>query len=66
MTADQLRDIIESLGITHAGAARTLGVAVRTMRYWLAGEREIPTAAVILLRLLDRNKVTFRDVTDAK
>jgi transcriptional regulator with XRE-family HTH domain len=66
MTSEQLRSTIESLGITQAGAARLLGVAARTMRYWLAGKREIPTASAILLRLLDRNRVTFRDVTDAK
>jgi transcriptional regulator with XRE-family HTH domain len=42
MTPAQLRDIIERGGITQARAAELAGVAPRTMRQYLAGDRAIP------------------------
>jgi DNA-binding transcriptional regulator YiaG len=50
MTANQLRSALKRLALTQVAAAVRLGVAPRTMRYWVAGERRIPEAVAILLR----------------
>jgi plasmid maintenance system antidote protein VapI len=51
MTARQLRTVLKRLSLSQVAAAAQLGVAPRTMRYWVAGERRIPEAVAILLRL---------------
>ena len=51
MSAKQLRAAIKRLDLSQVAAASRLGVAPRTMRYWIAGERRIPEAVTILLRL---------------
>ena len=56
MTARQLRTALKSLGLSQVGAAARLGVAPRTMRYWIAGERRIPEPAAILLRTWVKDK----------
>lgn len=50
MTHRQLRTALKHLGFSQLEAARQLGVAPRTMRYWVAGERRIPESVAILLR----------------
>ena len=50
MTAKQLRSALKGLGLTQVAAAARLGIAPRTMRYWVAGERRIPEPVAILLR----------------
>src|SRR3989442_794825 len=50
MTATQLRAALKRLGLSQVAAAARLGVAPRTMRYWVAGERRIPGPGAILLR----------------
>ena len=50
MTATQLRAALKRLGLSQVAAAARLGVAPRTMRYWVAGERRIPEPVAILLR----------------
>ena len=50
MTARQLRTALKRLGLSQVAAAARLGVAPRTMRYWVAGERRIPEPVAILLR----------------
>jgi DNA-binding transcriptional regulator YiaG len=54
MTAPQLRSTLKRLGLSQVAAAAQLGVAPRTMRYWVAGERRIPEAVALLLRLWAR------------
>jgi transcriptional regulator with XRE-family HTH domain len=49
MAPEHLRDIIERAGITQARAAELAGVAERTMRQYLAGDREMPLSASGLL-----------------
>ena len=56
MTANQLRTALKRLGLSQVAAAARLGIAPRTMRYWVAGERRIPEAAAILLRTWVREK----------
>ncbi len=51
ITARQLRSTLKRLGLSQVAAAARLGVAPRTMRYWVAGERRIPEAVALLLRL---------------
>jgi transcriptional regulator with XRE-family HTH domain len=50
MTHRQLRTALKRLGWSHLEGARRLGVAPRTMRYWVAGERRIPESVALLLR----------------
>lgn len=50
MTPSQLRAIRSDLGLSTEGLARLLRVkSGRTIRYWEAGEREIPGPVVVLL-----------------
>lgn len=42
MEADELREALDELGISQREAARRLRVTDRAVRYWVAGEREIP------------------------
>ncbi len=56
MTATQLRAALKRLGLSQVAAAARLGVAPRTMRYWVAGERRIPEPVSILLRTWIREK----------
>jgi len=56
MTATQLRAALKRLGLSQVAAAARLGVAPRTMRYWVAGERRIPEPVAILLRTWIRGK----------
>jgi DNA-binding transcriptional regulator YiaG len=46
MTPVELRAALESLNLTHQQLARLLGYDERTMRYWLAGDRGIPSAVL--------------------
>lgn len=55
MTAQQLRAALKRLELSQVAAAARLGVAPRTMRYWVAGERRIPEAVVIVLRIWMRH-----------
>jgi transcriptional regulator with XRE-family HTH domain len=50
MTQRQLRAALKRLGWSQLEGARRLGVAPRTMRYWVAGERRIPESVALLLR----------------
>lgn len=49
MSPAELRDLIERAGITQARAAALAGVAERTMRQYLAGDRAMPLSASGLL-----------------
>jgi DNA-binding transcriptional regulator YiaG len=49
MTPTRLRAALKRLGLTQVAAAHALGVAPRTVRQWLAGDRRIPEPAARLL-----------------
>ena len=66
MISVELHAALESLNLTHQQLARLLGYDERTMRYWLAGDRAIPSAVAILVRLLLSGKISFCDVDKAK
>lgn len=55
MTPAQLRDALARLGLSQTGAARLMGVDARTVRYWAAGEREIPAPVEKLLECWEKN-----------
>jgi hypothetical protein len=52
MTSAELRAILDQLHITQRAAARLLGHHRRSMEKWAAGDRQIPPALAIVLRLL--------------
>lgn len=56
MTATQLRAALKRLGLSQVAAAVRMGVAPRTMRYWVAGERRIPEPVAILVRIWVKDK----------
>ena len=59
---DNLRAIIDRIGISHREAAEKIGVGGRTMRYWLSGDRTIPyTAQFCLEYLADSTEVSTVD-----
>lgn len=49
MQGDELREALETLGISQREAARRLQVSDRAVRYWVAGEREIPGPVEVLV-----------------
>ena len=62
MTATQFRATLDRLDLTQVGAARLLGSDERTVRRWASGDRTIPQAVVIMLRLLVAKKITIEDI----
>jgi transcriptional regulator with XRE-family HTH domain len=52
--ADQLRDYLARLGLSQRAAAKALGIDDRTMRYWCAGTREIPSIVFMALEGLTK------------
>jgi DNA-binding transcriptional regulator YdaS (Cro superfamily) len=55
-----------SLATTQQKLAGLLGYDERTMRYWIAGDRAIPSAVAILVRLLLKAKISFADVNEVR
>lgn len=53
MTPEQLRTILDRLGLTQTRAAHFLDVDDRTVRRWIAGDVVIPRPVELLLRLMD-------------
>jgi len=51
MTPKQLRHALSRLGLTQISAAHALGVAPRTVRQWIAGDRRIAEPAARLLAI---------------
>jgi DNA-binding transcriptional regulator YiaG len=65
VTPQNLRTILQHLGLTQAGAAAVLGVSERAVRSWIAGYRNIPTAEQKLLRLMLDGTLTAEQVQRA-
>jgi len=51
MTPRQLRTTLKRLGLTQVAAGHALGVAPRTVRHWVGGDRRIPEPVARLLRV---------------
>ena len=65
MTSAELRAILDQLHITQQAAARLLGHHRRSMEKW-AGDRQIPAALAIVLRLLAAGRITADDIERAR
>lgn len=57
MTPEEYEDAIAALGLTQTSSAKLLGVDARTVRRWVAGDRDIPAPAVRFLRFLVAAKI---------
>jgi DNA-binding transcriptional regulator YdaS (Cro superfamily) len=66
MTPHELDRAVLSLATTQQKLAGLLGYDERTMRYWIAGDRAIPSAVAILVRLLLKAKISFADVNEVR
>ena len=56
LTAQQLRDLLESAELTQDGAARELQISERNMRRYVAGDLPIPRKVEYALRWLIQSK----------
>jgi len=65
MSPQDLRTILQRLGLTQAGAAAVLGVSERAVRSWADGFRNVPPPAQKLLRLLLDGTLTAEQVQRA-
>lgn len=65
MTPKQFRAALDRLDLSQVGAARLFKADGRTARRWASGERSIPEAVAILLRLMLRGKITAADIEAA-
>lgn len=66
MTAAQYRSALCRLHLSQVGAARLFGANERTSRRWALGERDVPSAVTILLRLMLADKITAKEIDDAR
>lgn len=65
MTPDQLETFQAHHRVSNAALADALGVAPRTVRSWLIGDRAIPAPVVKLLKLVDDGILTFEQIATA-
>lgn len=54
MTAADLREALDRLGLTQRAFARIVGCNERTVRRWAHGQQGIPPWVPLLLRLMQR------------
>ena len=64
MTPADFRSALQRLGLSQTGASRILGVADRTIRSWLTGERSVPEPVAKLMRLMASGAVS-KEVVEA-
>lgn len=64
MTPADFRSTLQRLGLSQTGASRILGVADRTIRSWLTGERSVPEPVAKLMRLMASGAVS-KEVVEA-
>lgn len=69
MSASQMREALDALGLTQAGGARLLGVDGRTVRRWCTEEgaraREVPPTVARFLRFLIAARIEPAEVMKA-
>jgi site-specific DNA-methyltransferase (adenine-specific) len=56
MSPEELRAIMKKLGLTQVRLAQALGITDRTVRHWVSGQREIPSATVMAVNSLASKK----------
>lgn len=52
MTAEQFRQALEQVGLSEGRFARLFGTIPKRVRSWVAGEEDIPHAALVMLSLM--------------
>ena len=65
MTPADLHAFLARHNTTSNALALCLGVASRTVRSWLIGERAIPEPVCKLLALIDKGQLTFEQIATA-
>lgn len=58
MTKDQLRIVLDKLGLTNNDIATIAGVTPRQVNSWLRGVNSIPRSVVLLLAALDNGQLS--------
>ena len=66
MDLTEFRAALVALKLTQAATGRLLGYDMRTVRRWANGERNVPEAVGILLRLLVSGRLERTDVNRAR
>lgn len=61
--SDRLRAMLERSGLSQRGAARQLGMAERTMRYYVAGEQPVPRSVMLAIESLTGDPAHFQRMT---
>ena len=57
MTPNQLRTVLDKLGITNTDVATIAGVTPRQVNSWLRGVNSIPRSVVLILAALDNGQL---------
>lgn len=65
MTPADLHAFLARHNVTSNALASCLGVAGRTVRSWLIGERQIPLPITKLLSMIDKGILTFEQIATA-
>jgi len=65
MTPADLHAFLARHNTTSNALALCLGVAGRTVRSWLTGERAIPEPVCKILALIDQRQLTFEQIATA-
>ena len=65
MTPSQFRAALERAGLNYTDAAELFRCDPRTANKWALGQAPIPPGVAILVRLLQRGKITVDDIADA-
>lgn len=65
MTSQQYSKAIDTLGLTHAAAAKVLGISERQDYRYAAGDTAVPVPIAKLLRLAIAGKITLAELERA-
>lgn len=59
MTPNQLRTVLDKLGLTNTDVATIAGVTPRQVNSWLRGVNSIPRSIVLILAALDNKQLSI-------
>jgi len=68
MEAEELKTALDALGLTQSALAFMVGSDARTVRYYVAGDRAVPNALAVIVRMLMQANTTrvWKQVADAR
>lgn len=64
MTAEELREALDDLGLTQTEAARRLRVSLRTVQNWCGGQHEVPGPVEVLIEAWRRHPELLQEGDD--